>query len=345
MKWHSYNYKGLSIPSKKLALKWLLNCVPSDMILLQENLVPFEQIVRTLQSILLGWHLQDLDAAGRSGGLDIGINPLSIKVISSWGGQGFLGMDILLEELGKQLRIINIYAPNQNRLAFQQTFLENLMINHPTILWGDLNFSIVHEESWGRHSQLDPLSNQLNTLLEQYGLIDVPMNKNMPTWHTRWIGEATLGRRLERYLIQEDLLQSLTIYRQWVGSGGISDHSPIYLEVALSSRKPRVPYKFNSTWLKDPDYIKMVSQFQKAQPQLMDQRKTKGFCSNPKQLKRLTIEWEKRKKSRDEHILVHIQSQVASLMDECGKGFISIEVKLHLVEMEAQRSKILLDQE
>lgn len=102
-------------------------------------------------------------------------------------------MEIFSPELGKQLRIINIYAPNQNRLAFWQSFLENPLINKSTILGGDLNFSTGHEESWGHDSQLDPLSEQLSTLLEQYGLIDVPMNKNMPTWHNRWTSEAAFG--------------------------------------------------------------------------------------------------------------------------------------------------------
>lgn len=69
----------------------------------------------------------------------------------------------------------------------------------------------------------------------------------MPTWHNRRIGEAALGRRLDRYLIHEDLIVTLTNYKQWVGSGGIYDHSLIYLELAESIHKPRAPFKFNST--------------------------------------------------------------------------------------------------
>lgn len=79
------------------------------------------------------------------------------------------------------------------------------------------------------------------------------------------------------------------------GIGGILDHSPIYLEVAGTTKKPRAPFKFNSTWLKDPDYIKMISDFWQDQPPPMDQRKAEGFCRNLRQLKRLTIEWAKEK--------------------------------------------------
>lgn len=114
-------------------------------------------MVKALLSIMPGWHFQALEVVGQFGGLALGINPRSIRVIASWGGQGFLGMDLFSVELAKQIHIINIYAPYQHRLAFWQWFLDNSMIIPSTILGANLNFSIGHEESWGHHSQLDPL--------------------------------------------------------------------------------------------------------------------------------------------------------------------------------------------
>jgi len=67
---------------------------PCDIIFLQETLGRFELIVRTLLTIMSRWNFQALDAAGRSGGIALGVNPESIKVTSAWGGHGFLGMDI-----------------------------------------------------------------------------------------------------------------------------------------------------------------------------------------------------------------------------------------------------------
>lgn len=55
------------------------------------------------------------------------------------------------------------------------------MINSITILGGDINLSIGHEESWHHRLQLEPLSDLLISMLDQSGLIDVTMNKNMPT--------------------------------------------------------------------------------------------------------------------------------------------------------------------
>lgn len=122
------------------------------------------------------------------------------------GGPCILGMDIFSSELGLNFRIINVYAPYHNRVEFWNHLLQlSLMNSNNLILGGDLNFTIGHEESWGHHTQLDPLSDYMEHLLEQHHLIDIPMNKKQPTWYNRRIGNAALGRRLDRFLIKEDL--------------------------------------------------------------------------------------------------------------------------------------------
>jgi len=108
---------------------------------------------------------------------------------------------------------------------------------------------------------VDPLSGYMMNLLEQHNLSDVPMNKPLPTWRNRRFGDATLVRRLDRFLIKAPLLQYLNRYRQWVGSGGISDHSPIYLEILGPHSKPKSPFKFNHVWLQDLGYIKLVTDY------------------------------------------------------------------------------------
>lgn len=166
------------------------------------------------------------------------------------GGLGFLGMDIFSSELGRNFRIINVYTPYHNRVEFWNHLKQlSLMNSNNLILGGDLNFTIGHEESWGHHTYLDPLSDYMEHLMEQHHLIEIHMKKKKPTWHNRRIGDVDLGKVLDRFLIKEELLGTLTNFCQWVGSGGISDHSPIYLELVGPSLKPIAPFKVNSTWL------------------------------------------------------------------------------------------------
>lgn len=114
---------------------------------------------------------------------------------------------------------------------------------------GDLNFTIGHVKSWGHNAQLDPLFDFMEKLLEQHHMIDIPMNKKQPTWHNRRIIELALGRRLDHFLIKEKFL------------GTLSNHSPIYMELAGPFQKPREPFEFNSAWLVDLDYHKLFTNY------------------------------------------------------------------------------------
>jgi hypothetical protein len=74
------------------------------------------------------------------------------------------------------------------------------------------------------------------------------------------MGEEYFTKRLDRFLISANLVESPLFFRQWVGSGGESDHHPIFLEVAGNTRKPTSPFKFYSSWLKEEEFINLVKE-------------------------------------------------------------------------------------
>lgn len=129
-------------------------------------------------------------------------------------------------------------------------------------------------------AQVDSITGYMTNLLEQHNLVDVPMNKPLPTWKNRRVGEAALARRLDQFLMKVPLMQQFHHYKQRVGSGGISNHSPIYLEVFGPHPKPKAPFKLNHVWLQDPEYINMVSEFWVANPIDRFDSLTKGFYHN-----------------------------------------------------------------
>ena len=141
------------------------------------------------------------------------------------------------------------------------------------------------------------------------------------------------------------LIQQLHFYKQWVGTGGISDHYPIYLEILGPHKKPKAPFKFNHGWLQDPSYINMVKELWNTN--LIDRSESlaKGFCSNLSQLKNLSIKWAKEKHQKENLALLLIESELSTLLDERGLGFSTAEDKSHLVDLENQKSKILKDRE
>jgi len=150
MKWLSFNCRGIANLPKKLALRRLFESEPVDIIFLQETLGEANQITHILGSLKPGWTFLSLDAVRRFGGLVLRFNPISIILKSTWGGQGFIGINFFSACLSIDLRVINVYEPCQghedywNRLVnLSITSSENLIIG------GDLNFSIGFSKSWG----------------------------------------------------------------------------------------------------------------------------------------------------------------------------------------------------
>jgi len=113
MKCLSFNCRGMASASKKLALRRLFEIEPIDIIMLQETLGSVDLITSSLNSISPGWHYMAMDALGIFGGLAIEYNPKTIRVNASWGGHGFLGLDLFSAELGTNLQNVNIYCPCQ----------------------------------------------------------------------------------------------------------------------------------------------------------------------------------------------------------------------------------------
>jgi hypothetical protein len=108
------------------------------------------------------------------------------------------------------------------------------------------------------------------------------------------MGDEHIAKRLDRFLISTHLVEEPILLRQWVGTGGESDHYPIFLEVAGNTRKPTSPFKFNSSWLKEEEFINLVKELWI--PLNQDERAVVQFANNLKTLKQATIEWERKKK-------------------------------------------------
>ena len=84
-------------------------------------------------------------------------------------------------------------------------------------------------EIWGPKARLDPLASYFSNL--HLKLIDLDPQNLKPTWTNRWVGEERIAKRLNRFMITEDLLEEDFMFKQWVDSGADFDHLPICLEL------------------------------------------------------------------------------------------------------------------
>jgi len=60
---------------------------------------------------------------------------------------------------------------------------------------------------------------------------------------------------IDNFLLVESLVESPLIFIQWVGTRGDYYHHPIFMDVSRRPKKPTIPFNFNSTWLKEEDFL------------------------------------------------------------------------------------------
>lgn len=192
-------------------------------------------------------------------------------------------------------------------------------------------------EVWGPKEILDPLADFFIRSFVRNVLVELAPQKLNATWRNQRAGENRVAKRLDRFLVSERLTDSLSLLRQWVGCGGISDHSPIFLELKGGTTKPPSPFKFHLGWLLDESYLKLVTSLWVPYNVRLHGHAAVHFMENLKKIKGATKDWAKEKRVRDEKELLDVEYSLQSLMKDGDGGFSSEECKVELLGLEKHR--------
>jgi len=213
------------------------------------------------------------------------------------------------------------------------------------ILGGDLNLTLGAAEIWGPRAIPDSLADFFISSFSRGGLVDVEPTKLHATWRNRRTGDNRVAKRLDRFLMDERLLDTFHFVRQWVECGGISDHSPIMIEFKRGAPKPPSPFKFNSAWLQCEDYIKLVSSTWELYNPEVHGHAAVYFMKKLNKIKSVTKEWAKRKRVREERDLRFIESKLQEYMKDAEGGFATEESRDHILDLEKRRQVLLGEKE
>ncbi|MCY6488445.1 hypothetical protein, partial [Actinobacillus pleuropneumoniae] len=83
------------------------------------------------------------------------------------------------------------------------------------------------------------------------------------------------------------------------------------------------------------------SNFWNANPINRAESFAKGFCNNLSEIKHLSIKWAREKHAQETSQLTYIEAELSTLLDDRSLGFISVEEKIRLIELENQKANIL----
>ena len=206
MKVLSFNCRGLASSHKKSSLKRLVERIQLDVIFLQGTMGNCDSVQQALFTLLPGWDFLAMDARGRSGGLATGWRKTGCRVSNSWGCSSCLGVDIFSREHNTSFFLINIYGPYLDQTGFWENLFAKLFFSQGNqIIGGDLNFTLGASEVWVSSAISDPLEDFFRSHMFRLDLFDIVPAKMNPTWRNRRTGEGRIAKRLDRFLVGEDV--------------------------------------------------------------------------------------------------------------------------------------------
>ena len=89
-------------------------------------------------------------------------------------------------------------------------------------------------------------------------VVDIPTINRKFTWNNRRGGSKQIASRLDRFLISEHIIGLDIFYEASILPSIGSNHWPIKLEIALNDQNKKRPFRFESFWLRSPDFLDRV---------------------------------------------------------------------------------------
>nr|GEX23007.1 ribonuclease H-like domain-containing protein [Tanacetum cinerariifolium] len=143
--------------------------------------------------------------------------------------------------------MINIYAPQESSAKFSLWNKIAVFMQHQDgkfILFGDMNI-VRHENERFGYIISNYEAGQFNSFIHSSGLINLSIGGCYYTWMNK---AGTKLSKLDRFLIFEDILDTLPDTRITALDRLWSDHTPILLHVLKSDFGPS-PFKIYNSWL------------------------------------------------------------------------------------------------
>jgi hypothetical protein len=140
---------------------------------------------------------------------------------------------------------------------------------------------------------IDPLASFFNHIINEAGLVDISPTSLKPTWRNGRCGDFRISKRIDRFLVDDNLLSKIGRACSWTINSNIYDHNPIVMQLEEEGNLRKVPFKFNHCWLFKPDFILLVRSMWKSMVSWNDSSVMSLLARKLKNLKDVVINWKK----------------------------------------------------
>lgn len=231
--------------------------------------------------------------------------------------------------------------PTKIKNPFGSGFWMRIFSGVTTPLWVGIYFTTSSAEVWGSNRR-DPLADIFKDLMRSNEVCDVCPVPLSPTWRNCRVEGQGVAKRLDCFMLNEDLAYKVDKYRVWHVSSIISDHVPIFLQLGLEGIFRNYPYKFNHHRLELPDFQALVRNVWRSVDIVDGASLMDSFLEKLRLLKGLVRAWEKNHKMKRVESLVLLEGDIANIFSQCSGGIFSKDdlIRLQSLEGEKQRSSV-----
>ncbi|XP_058726467.1 uncharacterized protein LOC131597819 [Vicia villosa] len=197
------------------------------------------------------------NSVGRSGGIITLWKKDDMEVLSSFRGEGFLGIHVSWK--GDRYYVINVYSScdmNKKKELWKALLnLKDSFKDGEWIIGGDFNATKKSSERKGKAlSASNRDSDLFSEFIDKSGLVDIPCKGKKFSWYS---GDRKSMSRLDRFLLSNKVVERWGVVGQLIGDRDISDHCPIWLCRDNCNWGPK-PFRFNNEWFSFDAFIPFV---------------------------------------------------------------------------------------
>lgn len=259
----TFNVRGLGHPIKRKRVLTFLKSQKADVAYLQETHMSKEEHKKLKRDWVGQVYFSSYTSSKRGTAILIHKN---LPFIMTEEHHDQEGRYVLVCGLlyGREIILHNIYAPNDDCPKFMSDMITLFSQHHKDlgIVAGDFNCNMDGNLDKSSHLISNPnASKALQLACNDAGLIDVwrefnPTTKDYSFYSTR---HKTYSR-LDYFLLPQDLLSS--VMSCTIGPILLSDHSPVYLKLALGHQRERTKYwRFNASLLSNTEACLKIKQW------------------------------------------------------------------------------------
>jgi hypothetical protein len=106
-----------------------------------------------------------------------------------------------------EIALLNFYGSCVDKRRFWNLVADSRLLSIKNlILAGDLNITLASDETWGEGAVVGSSNDYYKLFFQNKSLIDIEPVKVVPTWRNGRLGTNAIWKRLDRFLVSEDLL-------------------------------------------------------------------------------------------------------------------------------------------